>query len=129
MTVPDRIREIANLCPHMMTRKRLDELADGMTVPGDVGDLVEEFNRFVGCFQYDENKVIGERIIAALTALVIHVHELEQERDRLANIIGVARCPSDGRHFVAECIQAKTCGCSIGLVVAALTPTSKEESR
>ena len=96
-----------------------------MTVPGDVGELIDEFNRFVGCFQYGENKKIGERIIAALTRCAV----LEQERDSLANIIGVARCPSDGRHFVGECVQAKACGCSIGLVIAALTPTSTKEER
>ena len=30
-----------------------------------------------------------------------------------------ARCPSDGRHLVGECYDAKACGCTIGLHLAA----------
>lgn len=80
----------------------------------DATEIVKCPDGFPGCGRMDD------KMLCPHFALELNQAEradtLEAENKRLLNIIGVARCPSDGRHFVAECIQS-TCGCSIGFVL------------
>ena len=44
--------------------------------------------------------------------------DLRDTIDLCVHLLRVSRCPSDGRMFTAECIDAGLCGCTRGLVEA-----------
>ena len=62
----------------------------------------------------DEIGDLFDKAAAALTAAGFTIVKCG-----MVDALRTARCPSDGRHLVGECYDAKACGCTIGLHLAA----------